>query len=485
MSSEDATLILPDGKTVKLPIIYPSGGGNPCIDVRTLGSEGYFTYDPGFTSTASCTSALTFIDGPKGILLHRGYRIEDLASNCTFLEVAYLLLNGALPSSKQLIDFRKGVMSHMMLNEKLRSFFTGFKDGAHPMAIMVGVVGSLSAFYEGEDHAITTLRVIAKLPTIAAMAYKHSVGQPYIYPRVELSYSENFLHMMFATPFADYRAPPAFVDALDLIFLLHADHEQNASTTTVRIAGSSDANPLACVAAGIASLWGPMHGGANEAAVRMLRTIGTVDKVPEFLEKVKRKECKLMGFGHRVYKNIDPRAKQMKKLCDRVLNLLGEQCDITIRLMLDVAMALEKTALSDDYFVQRKLFPNVDFYSGITLTAMGIPTSMFTVLFAIGRSAGWIAQWKESVEQAGRRISRPRQVYVGEVERDYIPLERRGIGNDVNGFLGTALRRQSTVASDTAGIAHSVSQAGLTVDSSEGRDRLDSQDEMTGYSYFG
>ena len=320
------------------------------------------------------------------------------------------------------------------------------------------MVGSLAAFYDNDDRATTALRVIAKLPTIAAMAYKHSVGQPYVYPRADLSFAENFLHMMFATPFEEYQAPVAFVKAIDLIFLLHADHEQNASTTTVRIAGSSDANPLACVAAGIASLWGPMHGGANEAAINILRQIGTVEAVPKFLEQVKAKECKLMGFGHRVYKNVDPRAKQMKVLCDQVLQALGENCDPTLHNLLQVALALERAALSDEYFTQRKLFPNVDFYSGLTLTAIGIPTSMFTVLFAIGRSVGWIAQWKESVEETGRRISRPRQMYIGERERPFIKIDDRTGNND--GFIDTALKLQRSVSNDQ-GVVHTVGQKGM------------------------
>uniref|UniRef100_A0A7S1N118 Citrate synthase n=1 Tax=Eutreptiella gymnastica TaxID=73025 RepID=A0A7S1N118_9EUGL len=454
---QTATLTLPDGKMVELPVYTPSDGP-PCIDVRTLQSYGYYTYDPGFTSTASCSSVLSYIDGPKGLLLHRGYRIEDLAANCSYLEVAYLLLNGNLPTRKHLEEFTSSVLAMMMLHMKLRSFFQGFKDNAHPMAIMVGVVGSLSAFYDNDDRATTALRVIAKLPTIAAMAYKHSIGQPYIYPRADLSYAENFLHMMFATPFEEYQAPDAFVKALDLILLLHADHEQNASTTTVRIAGSSDANPLACVAAGIASLWGPMHGGANEATIKMLREIGTVEAVPEFLERVKTKECKLMGFGHRVYKNVDPRAKQMKVLCDQVINALGENCDPTLHNLLQVALTLEKAALADEYFTQRKLFPNVDFYSGLTLTAMGIPTSMFTVLFAIGRSVGWIAQWKESVEETGRRISRPRQMYIGETERPFIKIDDR-IAND-DGFIDTAVKRQRSLGNDH-GVVHTVGQKGM------------------------
>lgn len=473
--SQVALLTLPDGRRVELPVLEPSVG-TPCIDIRKLAAMGVYSYDPGFTSTASCSSAITFIDGPAGVLLHRGYRIEDLASNCSYLEVCYLLLNGELPTSAALRQFNAAVKSHMMLHERLRSFFQGYKEGAHPMAILVGVVGSLSAFYDShDDHAITTIRVIAKMPTIAAMAYKHSIGQPYMYPKAEFSFTENFLMMMFATPFEDYIPPPEFVKALDLIFLLHADHEQNASTSTVRIAGSSDANPLACIAAGIASLWGPMHGGANEAAVTMLREIaaaGGVKYVPEFLSKVKSKECKLMGFGHRVYKNTDPRAHQMKKLCHEVLYSLGEQGDPTLKPLLEVAMALEEAALKDEYFSKRKLFPNVDFYSGITLTAMGFPTSMFTVLFAIGRSAGWVAQWRESVEESGRRISRPRQIYTGLPERVFVSINSRDDGSEH--FITPALNRMRSAGPDR-GVVHSVRR-----DSHKDKDA----GELSEFSYF-
>lgn len=477
-----AKLTLPDGKVVELPILQPSIGP-AVIDVRKLGQEGYFTYDPGFTSTASCTSSLTYIDGPEGLLMHRGYRIEDLAANCSYLEICFLLLNGELPTHSELTKFNAAVLSHMMLHEKLRNFFLGYKDGAHPMSIMVGVVGSLSAFYSSasEEGALTAIRVIAKLPSIGAMAYKHSIGQPYVYPRGELSFAENFLYMMFSTPFEDYHPPPSFVKAMDLIFLLHADHEQNASTTTVRIAGSSDANPLACVAAGIASLWGPMHGGANEATIKMLREIGTVEKVPLFLEKVKKKETKLMGFGHRVYKNTDPRAIQMKELAHDVLESLGEQCDPTLKPLLEVALALEKTALDDDYFTSRKLFPNVDFYSGLTLTAMGFPTSMFTVLFAIGRSAGWIAQWKESVEEKGRRISRPRQMYRGPMERPFVPLEERIDHKDKDtdihkgDFLRPALSKMRSAGTDR-GVVLSVRRDSM--------DKADLAGGLSEFSYF-
>ena len=477
-----ATLTLPDGKVVELPILQPSIGPG-VIDVRNLRQSGYFTYDPGFTSTASCASSLTYIDGPAGLLMHRGYRIEELAKNCSYLEVCYLLLNGDLPTAQELVKFNAAVLSHMMLHEKLRNFFLGYKDGAHPMSIMVGVVGSLSAFYSAasEEHALTAIRVIAKLPSIGAMAYKHSIGQPYVYPRSDLSFAENFLYMMFSTPFEDYRPPPSFVKAIDLIFLLHADHEQNASTTTVRIAGSSNANPLACVAAGIASLWGPMHGGANEATIKMLREIGSVDDIPSFVEKVKNKETKLMGFGHRVYKSTDPRAKQIKKLTHAVLNSLGESADPKLKPLLQVAVALEEAALRDEYFTSRKLFPNVDFYSGLVLTAMGFPTSMFTVLFAIGRSAGWIAQWKESVQEKNRRISRPRQMYSGPLERRFVPIEERGSTTPINDkensnegdFLRPALNMMRSAGPDR-GVVHSVR-----------RDSIDQTDSgLSEFSYF-
>jgi len=462
---EMAILTLPGGQVIELPLCIPRGGGPTCIDIRSLQNHGYFTYDPGFTSTASCSSAITYIDGPKGILLHRGYRIEDLCEHCSYLEVAYLLLNGDLPTADKLAEFNAAVLHHMLLHEKLRAFFTGYKDAAHPMAVMVGVVGSLSAFYgsqsTAESHALTALRVIAKLPTIAAMAYKHSIGQPYVYPRKDLSFAENFLNMMFSTPCEKYCPPACFVKAIDLIFLIHADHEQNASTTTVRIAGSSDANPLACISAGIASLWGPMHGGANEAAVHMLREIGSVDMVPEFLEKVKRKECLLFGFGHRVYRNADPRAAQMKRLCDEVLTALGKNGDPSIRPLLEVALALEKAALHEEYFISRRLYPNVDFYSGLTLTAIGIPTSMFTVIFACGRSSGWVAQWKESVEEQNRKISRPRQMYVGEAERQFIPVHERIQACDED-FISGALADLHT-ASDTEGVAHQRLRANSTL----------------------
>eukprot|EP00606_Chrysophyceae_sp_TOSAG23-5_P000949 GSChrysophyteH2.ASY1.ANO1.891.1 assembled CDS len=461
--SKVATLTMPDGRMLELPLLRPTMGAT-CIDIRSLQAHGLYTYDPGFGSTAACSSSLSYINGEEGLLMHRGYRIEDLAKNCSYLEVCYLLLNGDLPTHAELNQFNSAVLSHMPLHDKLRKFFDGFKDGAHPMAIMVGVVGSLSAFYTDthDGHGLTTLRVIAKLPTIAAMAYKQSIGQPYVYPRANRSFAENFLHMMFATPFQDYEPPQAFVKALDLIFLLHADHEQNASTTTVRIAGSSDANPLACVAAGIASLWGPMHGGANEACVKMLHAIGSVQAVPDFLERVKRKECKLMGFGHRVYKNTDPRAKQMKVLTHEVLSALGDSGDSSLRPLLQVAIALEQAALQDSYFTKRKLFPNVDFYSGLTLTAMGIPTSMFTVLFAIGRSVGWIAQWKESVEETGRRISRPRQMYQGELPKDFVHIGERTTDEDDDASI------DADAGADTGAGTGRAGEAGSNTDSTAG-----------------
>jgi len=446
-------------KEVEIPILEGNLGPR-VLDVRGIYAKtGMFTHDPGFTSTSSCTSAITFIDGEAGVLLHRGYAIDDLASNSDYVEVAYLLLNGDLPDQKQYSDFCAMIQHHSMVHEKLKVFIQGFKDSAHPMAVMVGVIGGLSAFYHNdlditrpEQRALAAVRLIAKMPTIAAMAYKTAQGEPFIYPRHEYSYTENFLYMMFATPCADYRPSRTKAKALDTLLVLHADHEQNASTSTVRIAGSSDANPYACIASGIASLWGPMHGGANEACVAMLSEIGTADKIPEYLAKAKDKAdpFRLMGFGHRVYKNHDPRATQMKKMCHAVLDELEETGDFDpeLREFLNLAKELEKAALDDEYFIKRKLFPNVDFYSGITLTALGIPTSMFTVIFALGRTAGWISQWKESIEDPVRRISRPRQLYTGTAQRQY-PLatrERRNTGDQL-GF--TQLAEAPTVLEKT------------------------------------
>jgi citrate synthase len=405
--------------------------GPDVINVSSLyGQTGQFTYDPGFTSTASCKSSITYIDGEQGILLHRGYPIDQLAEKGSFIETCYLLLNGELPNKEQLKEFDTAITRHTMLHEQLYKFSTGFRRDAHPMAVMVGVVGALSAFYhdstdinDPEQRKIASRRLIAKIPTIAAMAYKYSVGQPFIYPRNDLDYASNFLHMCFAVPCEDYKVSPTLARAMDKIFILHADHEQNASTSTVRLAGSSGANPFACIAAGIACLWGPSHGGANEAALDMLNEIGSVDRIPEFIARAKDKNdpFRLMGFGHRVYKNYDPRARVMQKTCHEVLNELGVKDDP----LLAVAMELERIALSDEYFVEKKLYPNIDFYSGITLKAMGFPTTMFTVLFALARTVGWVSQWNEMVEDPSQRIGRPRQLYVGAAERDYVALSKR------------------------------------------------------------
>ncbi len=406
--------------------------GPSVADIRKLYADlGIFTYDPGYGGTAACVSKITYIDGDEGILLHRGYPIEQLAEQSTFLEVAHLLLNGELPNADEKVAFEAGVMRHTMLHEQIRSIYQGFRRDAHPMAVLCGVVGALSAFYHDsldinnpEHRRISAFRLIAKLPTIAAWAYKYSIGQPFMYPRNDLGYAENFLYMMNAVPAEPYTVNPVLARALDRIMILHADHEQNASTSTVRLAGSTGANPFACIAAGIASLWGPAHGGANEAVLKMLAEIGHVDNVPEFLAQVKDKNShsRLMGFGHRVYKNFDPRAKILQASCHEVLAELGIKNDP----MLDLAMELERIALHDEYFIARKLYPNVDFYSGIILKAMGIPTSMFTVLFAVARTVGWISQWKEMIEDPSQRIGRPRQVYTGPTARDYVPMEKRG-----------------------------------------------------------
>ena len=405
--------------------------GPDVIDITTLYAEtGRFTYDPSFTSTASCESKITFIDGGKGVLLYRGYPIDQLAEHSTFVETCYLLLYGELPTKEQYDNFRNLITYHTMVHEQMPRFYTGFRRDAHPMAIMVGVVGALSAFYHDStdikdpvQREIACHRMIAKMPTIAAMAYKYSIGQPFIYPRNELSYAANFLHMCFAVPCEEYKVDPILARAMDRIFILHADHEQNASTSTVRLAGSSGANPFACISAGIACLWGPAHGGANEAALQMLQEIGTVDRIPEYIKRAKDKSdpFRLMGFGHRVYKNYDPRAKIMQKTCHEVLDAVGHGDDPILK----VALELERIALSDDYFIQKKLYPNIDFYSGITLKALGFPTDMFTVLFAIARTVGWIAQWKEMIEDPSQRIGRPRQLYTGAVERPYVLAEER------------------------------------------------------------
>ena len=418
------------GKNYDLPLL-PGSIGPKVIDVRPLYAQtGHFTYDPGYTSTGSCESKITYIDGEEGILLHRGYPIEELAEQSSFLELCYLLLNGELPSKAERGEFENIITNHTMLHEQLLTLYRGFRRDAHPMAIMCGVVGALSAFYhdstdinDPRQRMIASHRLIAKVPTIAAMAYKYSIGQPFVYPRNDLSYAENFLHMMFSVPAEDYKMSPTVARAMDRIFILHADHEQNASTSTVRMAGSSGANPFACIAAGIASLWGPAHGGANEAVLETLSEIGSVDRVGEMIARAKDKDdpFRLMGFGHRVYKNHDPRARVLMKSAHEVLGELGIENDP----LLEIAMELEKVALEDEYFIQRKLFPNVDFYSGIILKALGFPTSMFTVLFAVARTVGWIAQWKEMIEDPSQKIGRPRQLYTGYTSRAYIPLDQR------------------------------------------------------------
>jgi citrate synthase len=419
------------GNAWDFPIMSGTIGPN-VVDVRKLyDATGYFTFDPGYTSTGSTQSKITYIDGDKGELLYRGIPIEELAEQSDFMEVCYLLLNGDLPTAAEKTEFERDITLHTMVHEQLSTFFRGFRRDAHPMAVMCGVVGALSAFYhdstdihDPRQRMIASYRMIAKMPTIAAMAYKYNVGQPFIYPQNSLNYAENFLHMMFAVPCEEYKVNPVLAQAMDKIFILHADHEQNASTSTVRMAGSSGANPFACIAAGIASLWGPAHGGANEAVLKMLTEIGTKEHIPEFLKRVKEKDghTRLMGFGHRVYKNYDPRAQVLRKSCHEVLDELG----IRDEPLLDLAMELERIALEDSYFVERKLYPNVDFYSGIILKAMGIPVSMFTVLFAIARTVGWVAQWNEMIEDPTQKIGRPRQLYTGHTRRPYVPVAKRG-----------------------------------------------------------
>jgi citrate synthase len=422
-----------DGTNRSLTIPVMDGTIGPSVfDIRKLYAElGVFTYDPGYGGTAACESKITYIDGDEGILLYRGYPIEQLAEHSTFLEVAHLLLNGELPNAAQKENFEHGVMRHTMVHEQLRSFYNGFRRDAHPMAVMCGAVGALSAFYhdsldinDPDSRRISAFRLIAKVPTLAAWAHKYNVGQPFMYPRTDLGYAEHFLYMFHAVPAEPYHVNPVLARAMDLILILHADHEQNASTSTVRLAGSTGANPFACIAAGIASLWGPAHGGANEAVLKMLAEIGHVSQIPDFISKVKDKNSnvRLMGFGHRVYKNYDPRAKIMQKTCHEVLGELGIKDDP----LLDLAIELEKIALDDPYFVERKLYPNVDFYSGIILQAMGFPTSMFTALFAVARTVGWVSQWQEMLEDPQQRIGRPRQIYTGHTVRDFVPLDRRG-----------------------------------------------------------
>lgn len=415
---------------VELPLVEPSEGPTTVNITKLFSGLGYFTYDPGFMSTASCRSAITYIDGDKGILRYRGYAIEDLAEKCSYMEVVYLLLYGELPTGDQLESFQSKMTHHTMINENLKSFFNGFYHDAHPMAVMTGVVGSLSAFYHDEidiynpeDRDLAAIRIIAKMPTIAAACFRRLRGEPFIYPRNNLDYSSNFMRMMFAQPTEDYELDPVITRAIDLLFILHADHEQNASTSTVRLVGSSGANPFAAIASGIASLWGPAHGGANEAVLRMLTEIDSVQNIPKFIERAKDKDdpFRLMGFGHRVYKNYDPRATIIRKACHDVLDQLGDQGD---RYM-DIAMKLEEIALEDEYFVERKLYPNVDFYSGIIYRALGIPTKMFTVMFAIARTTGWIAHWREMISDPNLRIGRPRQLYTGQKERAFIPFDER------------------------------------------------------------
>ncbi|MBV1866303.1 MAG: citrate synthase [Marinosulfonomonas sp.] len=428
-TTKSATITI-NNQQIDLPVHSPTAGPD-VVDIGKLYAQGgVFTYDPGFTSTASCQSAITFIDGDKGELLHRGYPIDQLAEKSHYLEVCYLLMYGELPSANALEDFEARVTRHTMVHEQMHNFFRGFRRDAHPMATMVGVVGAMSAFYHDStdindpwQREVAAIRLIAKVPTIAAMAYKYSVGQPFVYPRNDLDYASNFLRMCFSVPAEEYEVNPILSRAMDRIFTLHADHEQNASTSTVRLASSSGANPFACVAAGIACLWGPAHGGANQACLEMLREIGTVDRIPEFIARAKDKNdpFRLMSFGHRVYKNFDPRAKVMKQSADEVLGLLGIEDNDTLK----VAMELEKIALEDPYFVEKKLYPNVDFYSGIILDAMGFPTSMFTPIFALARTVGWVSQWKEQIADPALKIGRPRQLYTGETFRDYVDVENR------------------------------------------------------------
>ncbi|MBS3848188.1 citrate synthase [Devosia sp. J2-20] len=429
MTDKVAKLVIGD-QTHEFPLLSGTVGPD-VIDIRTLYAKtGMFTYDPGFTSTAACDSAITYIDGDKGQLLYRGYPIDQLSENASYIEVCYLLLYGELPNKTQLVEFDELVTRHTMVHEQMHYFYRGFRRDAHPMAIMTGVVGAMAAFYhdstditDPQQREIASIRMIAKMPTIAAMAYKYSVGQPFVYPRNDLDYASNFLHMCFSVPAENYEVNPTIAKAMDLIFTLHADHEQNASTSTVRLAGSSDANPFACIAAGVACLWGPAHGGANEAALNMLKEIGTVDRIPEFIARAKDKSdpFKLMGFGHRVYKNFDPRATVMQKTAKEVLDLLGVHNNPTLQ----VAQELEKIALEDPYFIERKLYPNVDFYSGIILEAIGFPTSMFTVLFSVARTVGWISQWKEMIGDPQKKIGRPRQLYDGSPARDYKQVDAR------------------------------------------------------------
>lgn len=424
-----AKLSLEGKDDIMLPVYSPTLGWD-VLDIRSLGQARVYTYDPGFQATASCRSAITYIDGDVGLLYYRGYPIEQLAANSDFIEVSYLLLNGELPTQAQYDDFQAVLRHHSMVHDQLTNFFKGFRRDAHPMAVMVGVVGALSAFYHDslnitkpEHRNLSAMRLIAKVPTIAAMCYRYNTGLPFVYPRNDLSYAANFMHMMFSLPTEEYVPNPILVRAFDRILMLHADHEQNASTSTVRLAGSSGANPFACIAAGIAALWGPAHGGANEAVLKQLAEIGDVSQVAKYIARAKDRNdpFRLMGFGHRVYKNKDPRAAVMRQTCHEVLNELGLHNDPTFKL----ALALEKIALEDDYFIEKKLYPNVDFYSGIVLSALGIPTSMFTAVFALGRTAGWVSQWNEMITDPDQKIGRPRQLYVGATKRDWVSVEAR------------------------------------------------------------
>ena len=426
MADRKATLQI-DGQSIELPALSPAAGKD-VVDVRTLGKHGYFTFDPGFLATGSCESAITYIDGENGVLLHRGYPIGELATKADYLEVCYMLLHGEAPNEKQYTEFKDTITKHTMVHQGIHNFFNGFRRDAHPMAMLCAVTGALSSFYHDDldihdenQRLRSAYRLIAKIPTIAAMAYKFSIGQPFVYPRNDLGYAENFLNMMFSVPAEDYKISPAVARAMDRIFTLHADHEQNASTSTVRLAGSSGANPYACIAAGVASLWGPAHGGANEACLRMLAEIGSVENIPKYIEKAKDKNdpFRLMGFGHRVYKNTDPRATVMRESCHEVLKELNRDDPL-----LDVAMELERIALEDDYFIEKKLFPNVDFYSGIVLKAIGIPTNMFTVIFALSRTVGWVSHWHEMMGEANQKIGRPRQLYTGYTKREFTPIKK-------------------------------------------------------------
>jgi citrate synthase len=430
MKPTKVTLTFDNGAApIELPVI--SGNLGPdVIDIRNLAKHGVFTYDPGFLSTASCSSGITFIDGEKGLLYYRGYPIEQLAQNCDFMEVSYLLIHGELPNSAQRKDFTDTVSSHTMLHDQLATIFRGYRRDAHPMAVMIGVVGSMSAFYhdaidvhDARHREISAYRLLAKMPTIAAWSYKYNLGQPFMYPKNRFNYAENFMHMMFATPCEDYEPNPVLANALERILILHADHEQNASTSTVRLAGSSGANPFACVAAGIASLWGPAHGGANEATLKMLEEIGDISRIGDYIKRAKDKSdaFRLMGFGHRIYRNMDPRAAIMRETCHQVLDELGLHDDP----MLKLALKLEQIALEDEYFVSKRLYPNVDFYSGIVMRAMGIPNSMFTAIFALARTVGWVAQWNEMMSDPGAKIGRPRQLYTGAVRREFVPVNER------------------------------------------------------------